>query len=529
MLLRILLLLIFLQTTATAFAQPLPQPNTKFVSPNGKDTDPGTRSKPWASIQYALDQARAGTTIALLPGMYNQRVQIKDKSGTPARWITIKADKPGTVTVTGRVPYPGKENFLGVFELENAAYIQITGLEITHDGNYYTTKDTIRLAGIEINPSGHHIRLENNDIHSVNRRNSTTHEYAYPIIAWSMKDNATSIHHLEIVGNKIHDSKTNRGDNSIYCEMIHLLGNLNHVLISDNEVYNSESSGVSVAGNYRPAAACASLSLENDRVRNVVIRNNVFRNMRDFGVYVNGCNNVLIEQNYIEDCGHGIGVLTETGKIDKGNHCKEGLPSERVWIRNNIVNASRNSDLVLGMYRTHVTRNYYEPVKDIYVTNNTFLGAKADPGSSAIMLLPGILGKCRFLNNIVASNGFLLTRTDTTGFDNMIMLDYNLWHSTSPFPFRYGSKDSLPTRNFDNHRMDTKQDANSLFKSQFFGPIPLRRNSFRLRPPSSAINRGNNKRQPPWYKGFGDYEKEERDHFKGLRMNGRIDIGADEH
>ena len=527
--LRILLFLAFLQATAVAFAQQLPLPNTKFISPTGSNANPGTRERPLETIQYAVDQAVAGTTIVLLPGIYNERVRIKDKSGSPDRWITIKADKPGTATVTGSAPYES-ENFLGTFELDGSAYIKISGLEITNNGSNYDTTATIRLAGIEINPSGHHIRIENNDIHSVNRREGTTEEYAYPIIAWSMKDNATSIHHLEIVGNKIHNCITNTGDGKIYCEMIQLLGNIHEALVADNEVYCSQSSGISVAGNYRGSNACDSLSVENDRGRNLVIRNNTFRDMRDYGVYINGAKNILVEQNFIEYCGNGIGVLTETGAIDTTNKCGESLPTEKVWIRNNIVSKSTHSDLVLGMFSTHPTRNFYEPVKDIYVTNNTFWGATPSPGRSVIMLLPGILGQCRLVNNIVVSNGFLLTRNDAVGFDNTATMDYNLWHSVLQNPFRYGSRDTLPPRSFSHHRTHTRQDTNSLFASQTFSFPPLTRNSFRLTRASLAINSGQDNQRPPWYEGFGSYESPvERDHFNECRKKGYIDIGADEH
>lgn len=531
--LRIIILITFLTATATAFAQQLPLSNTKYISPIGSNANPGTRERPLETIQYAVDQAVAGTTIVLLPGIYNERVRIKDKSGSPDRWITIKADKPGTATVTGRAPYES-ENFLGTFELDGAAYIKISGLEITNNGSNYDTTATIRLAGIEINPSGHHIRIENNDIHSVNRREGTTEEYAYPIIAWSMKDNATSIHHLEIVGNKIHNCITNTGDGKIYCEMIQLLGNIHEALVADNEVYCSQSSGISVAGNYRGRNACDSLSVENDRGRNLVIRNNTFRDMRDYGVYINGAKNILVEQNFIEYCGNGIGVLTETGAIDTTNKCGESLPTEKVWIRNNIVSKSTHSDLVLGMFFTHPTRNFYEPVKDIYVTNNTFWGANPNPGGAAIKLLPGIQGECRFANNIIVSNGYLLTRVDTTGFENSITLNYNLWHSIERQPFRYGSKDYLNAYWFSAYRDATRQDSESLFQPQQFSLPPITRNSFRLTFGSPAINRGDRQehgRKPPWYSGFGYYDNQpERDHYNELRVRGRwIDIGAHEY
>jgi hypothetical protein len=59
-----------------------------YVSPNGSDNAKGTRSSPWRSIQYALEQAMPGETIKLMPGEYRQDVR-SVRSGAKDRLIRI--------------------------------------------------------------------------------------------------------------------------------------------------------------------------------------------------------------------------------------------------------------------------------------------------------------------------------------------------------------------------------------------------------------------------------------------------------
>jgi hypothetical protein len=72
-----------------------------YVSPEGSDWNPGSSPK-WAlaTIQRAVDRAGPGTSVVLLPGVYRQRVQIRNR-GTGERPITIRAQRPGSVVLTG--------------------------------------------------------------------------------------------------------------------------------------------------------------------------------------------------------------------------------------------------------------------------------------------------------------------------------------------------------------------------------------------------------------------------------------------
>ena len=79
-----------------------------YVSPTGRNWGSGADpSRALSSIQRAVDLARAGDEIVVLPGHYRERVCIR-RSGLPSRPIRLRAWKPGTVVVSGQHPgWPG--------------------------------------------------------------------------------------------------------------------------------------------------------------------------------------------------------------------------------------------------------------------------------------------------------------------------------------------------------------------------------------------------------------------------------------
>ena len=60
-----------------------------FVAPDGDDAAPGTRARPLASIQTAVDRARPGDTVIIRGGTYRETVRLKT-SGTKAAGATAE-------------------------------------------------------------------------------------------------------------------------------------------------------------------------------------------------------------------------------------------------------------------------------------------------------------------------------------------------------------------------------------------------------------------------------------------------------
>lgn len=83
-----------------------------YVSPEGKDTNPGTQAAPLATLDTARERVRKALTkarrgaieVALLPGLYKVTDTLllgKEDSGTPNSPVIYRALKPGTVTLYG--------------------------------------------------------------------------------------------------------------------------------------------------------------------------------------------------------------------------------------------------------------------------------------------------------------------------------------------------------------------------------------------------------------------------------------------
>src|ERR1700686_2592846 len=61
----------------TCFSAVLGQTNSSFyVATTGNDSNPGTPAAPWRTIQHAADTARAGSTVHVRGGVYEELVSI---------------------------------------------------------------------------------------------------------------------------------------------------------------------------------------------------------------------------------------------------------------------------------------------------------------------------------------------------------------------------------------------------------------------------------------------------------------------
>ena len=82
------------------------------------DSNPGSEEKPFKTVQRAAAAAKAGDTICVMAGRYDERIKMKT-SGEAGRPITFRATPRRAATVGG-------------FDL-HASYIRVEGFEITAD------------------------------------------------------------------------------------------------------------------------------------------------------------------------------------------------------------------------------------------------------------------------------------------------------------------------------------------------------------------------------------------------------------
>ncbi len=115
--------------------------NTYYVDGNrGSDTNPGTQSQPWKSIQKAANTAMPGKIILVQPGIYDENVQISTSGMASAR-IIFQAN--GKVITHGFTVH--------------ASYVTVNGFEITNQ--------VLDFSGWGVYLAGSNNLVENNYIH----------------------------------------------------------------------------------------------------------------------------------------------------------------------------------------------------------------------------------------------------------------------------------------------------------------------------------------------------------------------------
>lgn len=118
--------------TLTPAATPVSSGNIYYVSPSGKDSNPGTITEPWATPGYASKQLQPGDTLIIMDGEYIMSTFYDDMitplvDGTSTKWITIKGEDGA------RPLLRGKSSLLAVVDISGRSYIKIENLKITSE------------------------------------------------------------------------------------------------------------------------------------------------------------------------------------------------------------------------------------------------------------------------------------------------------------------------------------------------------------------------------------------------------------
>ena len=98
---QLLSLFLILTLVHTAFAA------TYYVSLQGNDDNPGTKTKPFRTIQKAADIVKPGDACLIHGGAYCETIDLK-KSGLPDKPIRFVAEKDHAVQLDGTEPVTGK-------------------------------------------------------------------------------------------------------------------------------------------------------------------------------------------------------------------------------------------------------------------------------------------------------------------------------------------------------------------------------------------------------------------------------------
>ena len=480
------------------------QPNSSFyVATTGNNSNPGTQAAPWRTIQHAADTARAGSTVNVRGGIYEELVSINASGNATDGFITFRSYPGETAILEAEHFTPSGRS--GVLTINNKSYVRIEGFEIR---NFRTAEHRLAPLGIDVIGAGSHIELLKNNVHHIEQtfegRDAPGQGGNGFGIAVYGTDAKTPITDLIIDGNEVHHLKTGSSESLV------VNGNVTNFRITHNVVHDNNNIGIDVIGFERTAPDPAVDQardgvVSGNFVYNITSRGNpAYRNDESSdGIYVDGGTRILIEQNVIHDVDFGIELASE----------HKDRATSYVIARNNLVYHGHTAGVSIGGYAPERGRTDH-----CTVINNTLYDNDTSATGSGEFQLQWNMADNIFANNIVyAGSRCLMTliKSEVKSDQPPVNIDHNFYYCA------YGSKASTwkeidaTVTGFEKYAQSSGNDRHSHFLDPHF--VDAATKDFHLRSDSPAIAAGTTDGMP-----VGELDLEGSPRVK----SGNIDIGC---
>ncbi len=263
---------------------PRPVPGVVYyVDDDGDDNNPGTKSKPWKSIERQVNKKlKPGDKVFIRKGEYEESIA-PQTNGTDEKPIVYEAF-PGEKPIIR-----GSKNRKAAVDLANRSYIEVRGIHIKNphkryvdgEGASFTILEDIVMTGLKI------------DQHGV-----TFGTYGTPA--------TVQTHHNQLIGCAIQGHQKNHPDSRLAFENVSFFGGdgVHNNIIADCEIDGADH----VALNFKGIGA------PNKPVgphHNVVTRS-IIRNPLHHSVAIAyGARNILLEYSNIDQSGDGINAADD--------------------------------------------------------------------------------------------------------------------------------------------------------------------------------------------------------------------------
>jgi hypothetical protein len=467
------LFIVLLTCIPTAFTQT----NSSFyVATTGADSNPGTVAAPWRTIQHAADTARAGSTVYVRGGIYEELVSVKASGDASDGFITFRSYPNETAILDASHFTPSGRT--AILTIQNKSYVRIVGFEIR---NFRTAEHRLAPLGISVIGAGSHIELLKNNVHHIentfqgrDRPGSGGNGFGIAVYG---TDARTPITDLIIDGNEVHHLKTGSSESLV------VNGNVTNFRITNNVVHDNNNIGIDVIGFERTAP-----DPSVDQARDGIVSNNLVYNItskgnpayRDEensdGIYVDGGTRILIERNVIHNVDFGIELASE----------HKDRATSYITARNNLIYHCHTAGVSIGGYapdRGHTEHST--------VINNTLYENDTSATGTGEFQMQWNMADNVFENNIVNAGPRCLMTLNRSRLDRNhppAMIDYNLYYCASGAKASKWAGVSDSVTGFDKYVEATGNDRHSRFLDPHF--VSPAANDFHMQSDSPAIAAG---------------------------------------
>ncbi|MBK7268146.1 MAG: right-handed parallel beta-helix repeat-containing protein [Flavobacteriales bacterium] len=465
-----------------------------YVSISGDDAFPGTLAQPWRHVQYALDQAGPFWTVHVMGGVYNEELTFVS-GGSSAGPLTLRNYLSEVAVIDGT-----GLNADAVVTIQDLSHIDVIGLEIRNNVH----NDAIGILvnglcqGIDL------LGLNVHDIHFSSDPNAPVNDNtnAQPIIVYG--SNASSaLNELTIADCEVHDCRPG------FSEGLAINGNVTDFVVRNNHVHHITNIGIGLIGH---EGTCPDPILDQAR-SGIILANHVHDCISPYamcgGIYVDGARDLIIERNMVHDGMWGIEVGCE----------HVGKSALNIAVRDNVVYNNQGSALMLGGYDYP---NGSGKVESCLIRHNTFYHNDTQNAFEGELTL-AYSENCTIAHNILFadnSNNALFYLDDALPLSPGLTLDHNLWYCPGGAANAEITYHSDSYTGYADYQSGSGQDTNSPFGDAQFADASLPDPDLHIASTSPARDAGDIAFVA---------SLTETDMDNEVRVNGTVDIGADEY